>query len=99
MIRPPLRRIDRLPGRRLIGAAVAGALAASGALASAPSRTCDFALSGWLGAQAELEEAQVAYLECREARKSRCRAARGRVRMLEQRVKLLRNYVDRHCRR
>lgn len=86
------------PGRRLLCAATAGALVASGALAAGPSRTCEYALDGRLSTQIELEEAQAAFLSCREERKAACKAARARVRMLEQRLRLLRNYLDRHCR-
>ena len=85
--------------RGLVTGVAAATLALSGAVASDHGRTCDFALDGWLVAQVELEEAQAAFLACREERKAACKAERGRARMLEQRVRLLRNYVDRHCRR
>jgi hypothetical protein len=85
------------PGLRLLGSAAAGVLAVSGAVAAGPSRSCEFALDGRLSTQMELEEAQAAFLACKEERKTACKAARGRVRMLEQRLRLLRNYLDRHC--
>lgn len=85
--------------RGLVTGIAAATLAFSGAVAADHDRTCDFALDGWLVAQVELEEARTAFLACREERKAACKAERGRVRMLEQRVRLLRNYVDRHCRR
>lgn len=84
--------------RGLVTGVAAATLAFSGAVASDHDRTCDFALDGWLVAQVELEEAQAALLACKE-RNAACKVERGRVRMLEQRVRLLRNYVDRHCRR
>lgn len=93
-----LRRSVSRPGRWLLGCAATGALAASGAVAAGPSRSCEFALDGRLNTQMELEEAQAAYLACREERKAPCKAARGRVRMLEQRLRLFRSYLDRHCR-
>jgi hypothetical protein len=86
------------PGLRLLGSAAAGALAVSGAVAAGLPRTCELALDGRLSTQMELEEAQAAFLACKEERKTACKAARGRVRMLEQRLRLLRSYLDRHCR-
>jgi hypothetical protein len=85
--------------RGLVTSVAAATLAISGAVAADHDRNCDFALDGWLVAQMELEEAQTAFLACKEERKAGCKVERGRVRMLEQRVRLLRNYVDRHCRR
>ena len=87
------------PARELVTCVAAATLALSGAVAADHVRTCDFALAGWLSTQGELEEAQAAFRMCREERKAACKVERGRVRMLEQRVRLLRNYVDRHCRR
>lgn len=85
--------------RSLARGLAAAALAWSGAVAADHGRTCDSALAGWLSAQTELEGVQAEFLACREERKAACKAERARVRMLEQRVRLLRNYVDRHCRR
>lgn len=85
--------------RGLVTGVAAATLAFSGAVASDHGRTCDFALDGWLVAQVELEQARTAFLACKEERKAACKVERARVRMLDQRVRLLRNYVDRHCRR
>lgn len=63
------------------------------------SHTCEFAVSGWVATQLELAEARSAYRDCRRGRQSACTAEQGRIRALEDRLRLLRNYVDGYCRR
>lgn len=63
------------------------------------SQACEFALAGGLGTQVELQEARGAYRECRREARSACTAEQGRVQSLEQRLRLLRNYIDGYCRR
>ena len=63
------------------------------------STTCEFALVGWVSTQVELQEARRQYETCTRAHRTACTAESGRVQSLEQRLKLLRNYVDGYCRR
>jgi hypothetical protein len=63
------------------------------------SLTCEFAIAGWAATQIELAEARGAYRACRREHQSACTAEQGRVRMLEQRLRLMRNYVNGYCRR
>ena len=82
--------------------AVAVALLAAGAPAppgGQASLTCEFALAGWISTELELGEARGAYRACRRARQSACTTEQGRVRSLEQQLRLLRNYVNGYCRR
>ena len=61
--------IQKEPGRRAVHAFCGAAALALGAAAAAqPSHTCEFALTGWLGTEVELEEARAAYPSCIEAR-------------------------------
>ena len=83
---------------RVLAAIAAGALAPT-AGAGQVSHTCEFALAGWLGTQIELREGRAAYQACLKARVVACTAEQGRVRLLEERLRLLRGYVDRYCRR
>ena len=78
---------------------MAGLLLFASSAAAQSSRTCEFALAGWIGTQLELQEARSAYQACTRAHRTACTAEQGRVRSLEQRLKLLRNYVDGYCRR
>lgn len=80
-------------------AAGTGALAWSGAAAAQSSQTCEFALAGWVSTQLELQEARTAYRACRREHRTACTAEQGRVRTLEQRLRLMRNYIDGYCRR
>jgi hypothetical protein len=88
---------------RACGATALAAVLATGAPAAPPgaqtSLTCEFALSGWVLTQLELAEARSAERACRRARSSACTAEQGRVVSLEQRLRLLRNYVNGYCRR
>jgi hypothetical protein len=82
--------------------AVAAVLLAAGAPAppgGQASLTCEFAVAGWISTELELGEARGAYRACRRARQSACTAEQGRVRSLEQQLRLLRNYVNGYCRR
>jgi hypothetical protein len=63
------------------------------------SLTCEFAVAGWAATQVELAEARSAYRTCRREHQSACTAEQGRVRTLEQRLTLMRNYVNGYCRR
>lgn len=80
-------------------------IAMSGLLVCAPragaqsSLTCEFAIGGWLSTQVELQEARSAYRACRREARTACTAEQGRIQTLEQRVRLLRNYIDGYCRR
>jgi hypothetical protein len=67
--------------------------------AAAQSATCQFAVAGWLGARLELQQARKAYRDCLSARRTACTAEHGRVRQLEQQIRLMRNYVDGYCTR
>ena len=78
---------------------MAGLLLAASPARPQSSQTCEFALAGWLSAQVELQEARSAYRACRRAARSACTAEQGRVQAVEQRLRLLRNYVDGYCRR
>ena len=77
--------------------------AATNASAAPPggsaSLTCEYAVAGWVSTEIELGEARSAYRACRRARQSACTAEQGRVRSLEQQLRLLRNYVNGYCRR
>ena len=85
------------PLQTLIGAAVVAiTLPAANAQSS---HTCEFALAGWIASQMELGEARAAYRDCIRARNSACTAEQGRIRTTEQRLRLLRNYIDGYCRR
>lgn len=77
---------------------VAAMLAAHGAGAQT-SRTCEYAVAGWFATQLDLGEARTAYRACTRARASACTAEQGRVRTLEQQLRLLRQYLDGYCRR
>lgn len=63
------------------------------------SHTCEFALAGWVTTRVELSEARNAHQRCVEARVTACTAEQGRVRLLEERLRLIRNYVEGYCRR
>jgi hypothetical protein len=67
--------------------------------AAAPAQTCDFAIAGWIATRVELQEARSAYQACLRAHRTSCTAEEGRVRDLEQRLRLLNNYVEGYCRR
>ena len=56
-------------------------------------------MAGWLSTQIELGEARAAFRTCIRARNAACTAEQGRIRALEQRMRLLRNYIDGYCRR
>jgi hypothetical protein len=77
-----------------LAAAVAGSAAAAQS-----TRTCEFAVAGWFTTQIELREARAAYRDCSQARTRACTAEQGRVQLLEQRLRLMRNYIDGYCRR
>ena len=78
---------------------VAAAVLAQPSANAQSSHTCEFALAGWVGTQLELGEARAAYGNCVRARTVSCTAEQGRIRLLEQRLRLLRNYIDGYCRR
>src|SRR5690349_9974654 len=67
--------------------------------AAAQSSTCQFAFAGWISTQLELREARSAHRACRREARTACTAQQGRIHDLEQRLRLLRNYVDGYCRR
>ena len=77
-----------------LAAAVAGSAAAA-----QTTHTCEFAVAGWFTTQIELREARAAYRDCLRARIRACTAEQGRVQLLEQRLRLIRNYIDGYCRR
>ena len=83
-------------GMALATAAVGAATAPGGGQASL---TCEFAVSGWIATQLELAEARRAYRDCRRAGQSACTTEQARIQSLEQRLSLLRNYVNGYCRR
>lgn len=68
-------------------------------VAGAQSSTCEFAAAGWISTQMELRDARRAYRACIREGRTSCTAEQGRVRLLEQRLKLLRNYLDGYCAR
>ncbi|HET9427007.1 MAG TPA: hypothetical protein VFO69_01465 [Allosphingosinicella sp.] len=80
-------------------AASAGALLVAAPAAGQSSQTCEFALLGWISTQLELREARRAQRACTDEQRTACTAEQGRVRALELRLRLLRNYVDGYCRR
>ena len=69
------------------------------AASAQPSQTCEFAVAGWLATQVELRDARRDYDACTEARTRACTAEQGRVRLLRERLRLVRNYLDSYCRR
>lgn len=77
---------------------LAAALVASPAAAQS-TRTCEFAVAGWLTTQVERREARAAYRDCIRAGARACTAEQGRVQLLEQRLRLMRTYIDGYCRR
>ena len=84
--------------RLLLLRAGAGLIAAAGPVA-ASAQTCDFAVAGWIATRIELQEARRDYQACLRALRTSCTAEEGRVRDLEQRLRLLNNYVEGYCRR
>ena len=78
---------------------VGGALICSPAAPAQSTQTCEFALAGWIGTQVELQQARGDYRACAREHRTACTAEQGRIRLLEERLKLLRNYVDGYCRR
>jgi hypothetical protein len=63
------------------------------------SRTCEFALAAWVATRLELQEAREARRLCGDARFHACTSEEGRVRNLEQRLVLVRQYIEGYCRR
>ena len=75
-------------------------LAASAPPSGAPaSQTSEFAVLGWVAVQVELAEAREALRGCLRDRRAACTSHQGRVGLLEQQLRLLRNFVNMYCSR
>jgi hypothetical protein len=83
---------------------LSGAVAVAAAPAAPPggaqsSLTCDYAVAAWAMTQIELAEARANLRACRRERRTACTAQQGQLTAIEQRVVLLRNYIEGYCSR
>jgi hypothetical protein len=78
----------------------AAALQAPSPLTCAPpTHTCAYAMLALAAIQIDLAEARRMQSDCIRERRTACTSAQGRVQMLEQQARLVRNYVDVYCAR
>ena len=91
-----MKPVRKQPWRAAMIASLA--LASTGAAAQT-SATCEFTVAALFATRLQRQEAKKAYQDCVRSGRTKCTAEEGRMRELEQHLKLLSNYLDRYCMR
>lgn len=78
---------------------LAAGLTAGSAVHAQSSPVCEFAVAALLATQLDLSSASRSYRHCSKDPRNSCKVELGRVRDLQQKVKLTRRYLDRYCMR
>ena len=61
------------------------------------SPICQFAITAYVVTQLELESARKSASDCTKKGRGSCKGEFGRIRELQHRLKLARDYLDRYC--
>ena len=98
---PALRRSGgkRLRSLRLLALLPVAGTSLGPPLQAQPSPSCQFAVTAYVATQVEIESARKAHRRCKEARLSACQVELARIRDLQHRLKMARDYIDRYCTR